>query len=148
VWRAVTSIGGDTGYFSASFLWTLRGVLDWIVGGPGLRRGRPHPARLQVGDEVDFWRVLAMIPGRSLTLGSRLRAPGSGVLELKLTEATPGVTTVTATGYWHPAGLWGLLYWYALAPVHLLLFRGLARGIIRRAVELDRSLAVAGDGRP
>ena len=93
VWRVITSIGGDTGYFTARFPWTLRGALDWIVGGPGLRRGRPHPA------------------------------------------------TVRVAGYWHPAGLWGLLYWFALAPVHLLLFRAMARGIVRRAVELNRSLA-------
>jgi uncharacterized protein YbjT (DUF2867 family) len=141
VWRVITSIGGGTGYFTARFPWTLRGALDWIVGGPGLRRGRPHPSRLEVGDDVDFWRVLAMVPGRSLTLGSRLRAPGSGVLELTVTEDAPQAVTVQVAGYWHPAGLWGLLYWYALAPLHLLLFRAMARGIVRRAVELDRSFA-------
>jgi len=143
VWRTVMTIGGRTGYFSLNFLWTLRGMLDWIVGGPGLNRGRPHPARLKVGDYVDFWRVLAMIPGRSLTLGSRLRAPGSGVLEITVASAERGAR-VTVSGYWHPAGFWGLLYWSLLAPIHALVFRGMARGIMRHAAVLDRSLASPG----
>lgn len=133
LWRTVVTIGGRNGYFYSNFLWWLRGLLDKIVGGPGLRRGRPHPTRLQVGDEVDFWRVLAIVPGRSLTLGSQLRAPGSGVLELTVTEQGCD-TRLSVSGYWHPAGMWGLLYWYALAPAHLLIFRGMARGIMRRAL--------------
>nr|MCU0937164.1 DUF2867 domain-containing protein [Gammaproteobacteria bacterium] len=122
-------------------LWRVRGGLDWLVGGPGLRRGRRHPTELRVGDTLDALRVIGVDPGRRLTLLFEMRTPGSGVVEMEVAGRS-GDSRVTVTGYFHPAGVWGLLYWYALLPAHALLFRGLARAIARRA-EADRAVATA-----
>ena len=118
-----------------NFLWTLREFLDWIVGGPGLSRGRRDPEQLRLGDYVDSWQVVAMEPPARLTLGFGMRAPGSGVLEFEI-KPEDGRSRVTVTTYWHPAGVWGLLYWYASAPLHALVFRGMAEEIARRAEKL------------
>jgi len=132
VWAVINTIGGANRYFYMNFLWSVREFLDWLVGGPGWSHGRRDPDRLRPGDYVDSWQVVAMEPPRRLTLGFGMRAPGSGVLEFEVrTEA--GKTRVTVTTYWHPAGIWGLLYWYASAPFHALIFRGMAAEIARRA---------------
>jgi hypothetical protein len=111
-----------------------------MLGGPSVRRSRRHPTELRVGDAVDAWRVIAIEPGRRLTLLMEMKAPGAGVLEFVVDEAIgEDTTSVTATAYWHPAGVWGLLYWYTLIPAHLFLFAGLTRAIISRAVELDQT---------
>ena len=137
VWRVVASIGGSNRYFYMNALWKIREVLDWMVGGPGLNYGRRHPDELRVGDTVDSWRVIAMEPGRRLTLFFGMRAPGSGVLEFEL-EPQGQDTRIRATAYWHPAGVWGLLYWYALVPAHRFIFAGMTRAIARRAEALAR----------
>lgn len=141
VWRVVSSVGGSNRYFYMNLLWKLREVLDWVVGGPGLNYGRRHPDELRVGDVVDSWRVIAMEPGRRLTLFFGMRAPGSGVLEFEI-EPQGRTTRIRATAYWHPAGVWGLLYWYALVPAHLFIFAGMTRAIARRA----ETLASSGNG--
>ncbi|MGD9254508.1 MAG: SDR family oxidoreductase [Chromatiales bacterium] len=132
IWRQITAIGGRNGYYYLNFLWKIRGLMDWLIGGPGLRRERRHPRHLRVGDVFDAWRVIAIDTERRLTLLMEMKAPGSGVLELEISPESAG-HRVTATAYFHPAGVWGLLYWYLLAPVHLILFRGLTRRIARRA---------------
>ncbi|TVP87976.1 MAG: DUF2867 domain-containing protein [Thioalkalivibrio sp.] len=137
-WKVVTSIGGANRYFYMNTLWKIREILDWMVGGPGLSYGRRDPDELRVGDTVDSWRVIAMQPKRRLTLFFGMRAPGSGVLEFELVPEGDA-TRIRATAYWHPAGVWGLLYWYALVPAHLFLFAGLTRAIARRAEALARS---------
>ncbi len=119
-------------------LWDLRRDIDWLLGGPSLRRKRRHPTELRVGDVVDSWRVIAIEPGRRLTLLMEMKAPGAGVLEFVVEPASvEGATSVSATAYWHPAGVWGLLYWYTLVPAHLFLFAGLTRAIVARAAGLD-----------
>jgi uncharacterized protein YbjT (DUF2867 family)/uncharacterized protein YndB with AHSA1/START domain len=133
LWRVITSIGGTTRYFYLNPLWTLREVLDWSVGGPGLNHQRRHPIELRVGDRIDSWSVIGIEPQSRLSLAFGMRAPGAGMLELTLTPSTDGQTRVTATAYWHPAGVWGLLYWYALAPAHLIIFKGMTREICARA---------------
>ena len=132
IWSQITAIGGRNGYYYLNFLWRIRGLMDWLIGGPGLRRERRHPNRLRVGDVFDAWRVIAIDPERRLTLLMEMKAPGSGVLEFEISPESAG-HRITATAYFHPAGVWGLLYWYLLAPVHLILFRGLTRRIARRA---------------
>ena len=107
-------------------------MIDWILGGPSFRRRRRHPTDLRVGDVLDAWRVIAIEPDRRLTLLMEMKAPGAGVLEFELKPDAQG-HRVTATAYFHPAGVWGLLYWYALAPAHWLIFRGLTRAICKRA---------------
>jgi uncharacterized protein YbjT (DUF2867 family)/uncharacterized protein YndB with AHSA1/START domain len=133
VFGEVCRIGGHEGWFFADYLWWLRRALDWLVGGPSFRRSRRHPTRLRVGDVVDSWRVIALEPDRRLTLMMEMKGPGAGVLEFVVTPTPSGAASVTATAYWHPAGVPGLLYWYVLVPAHLFIFEGLTRAILRRA---------------
>jgi uncharacterized protein YbjT (DUF2867 family) len=138
VWRVLCAMGGDNGYFYLNALWRLRAWLDWAVGGAGLSHGRRHPTELRVGDVIDYWTVLGLDPARRLTLHFGMRAPGTGILEFEL-EPGPAGTTLNETAYWHPAGFWGLVYWYALAPFHLFIFRGMTRAIARRAEAAGRA---------
>jgi hypothetical protein len=138
VWHVVQAIGGDNGYYYMDVLWSVRAGMDRIVGGPGLDRGRRHPEELHVGDRIDCWTVLAIQPERRLTLHFGMRAPGSGVLEFELAPRDGGGTAITATAYWHPQGVWGLSYWYAMVPAHLFLFRGMTEAIARRAELIER----------
>jgi len=133
VWRVVGAIGGENRYFYANILWKIREIADWIVGGAGLRYGRRNPTDLRVGDTVDSWRVIGVAPERRLTLKFGMKAPGAGVLEFEVTREADQRTRVTATAYWHPAGVWGLLYWYAMFPAHHFIFGGMTRAIAHRA---------------
>jgi len=133
VWRVVTAIGGANRYYALNFLWWLRELLDWLVGGPGFTHGRRDPADLRVGDAIDYWTVLALEPERRLTLHFGMKAPGSGILEFELDQRPDGGTRLTETAYWHPRGVWGLLYWYAMVPAHLFLFRRMTRAMVERA---------------
>jgi len=151
VWHTVVTIGGHNGYYCMDWLWWIRGAMDWLVGGPGLSRGRRHPTELRLGDRIDYWTVLAVQPGRRLTLHFGMRAPGSGVLEFEVepeSEPAPAPapapghrTRLTITAYWHPQGVWGLLYWYTLAPAHLFIFRRMTRAMLERAEEVDAERA-------
>ena len=151
LWAIISRIGGDNGYYYADILWYIREVMDWLVGGPGLKKGRDHPTDIQLGDRIDYWKVLALEPERRLTLHFGMRAPGSGVLEFAIAPRHDGHTTLSITAYWHPHGVWGLSYWYAMVPAHLFVFRGMADAIARRAEAADRQMAYkahAGVGRP
>lgn len=132
VWPVIESIGGANRYFAFDGLWTLREVLDWIAGGPGLNRRRRHPTELRVGDAVDSWKVIGLEPERRLTLQFGMKAPGAGVLELEVEPQGEG-SRITATAYWHPAGVLGILYWYSLAPAHKMIFERMTSEIGRRA---------------
>jgi len=139
-WTAISSIGGRNGWPSFEWAWRLRAMLDRVVGGVGFRRGRRDQNSVRVGDTIDWWRVVAVEPGRRLTLLAEMKVPGAAVLELEAAPGeTEGTSTVTATAYFHPAGLWGLLYWIALVPIHGPLFRRLARAVASRA-EAGQSL--------
>jgi uncharacterized protein YbjT (DUF2867 family) len=141
LWQVVTTIGGDNGYYYVGWLWWLRGVIDWLLGGPGLTKGRRHPTELRLGDRIDYWTVIGIEPLRRLTLNFGMRSPGSGVLEIEVEpDAGPGPagqSRISVTAYWHPRGVWGLLYWYALVPAHLFLFRGMTAAMARRAEALQ-----------
>ena len=146
LWRQVMAFGGDEGYYYAESLWFLRRLINWFAGGPSFRRRRRHPKTLRVGDVIDAWRVIALEPDRRLTLLMEMRGPGSGVLEFTIRDRNDQ-RTLNVTAYWHPAGPAGLLYWYALLPVHAFLFRGLSAAITRRAEKYDESVTgVAADG--
>ena len=120
-------------YFYAAPLWKIRAWIDWLAGGPSLTRGRRHPTELRIGDTIDYWTVMALEPERRLTLDFGMRAPGAGVIEFDIEPIDAERTRVTVTAYWHPQGVWGLLYWYALVPAHLFIFKGMTREIARRA---------------
>jgi uncharacterized protein YbjT (DUF2867 family) len=128
----IARLGGDTGWYAADALWRLRGFLDLLVGGVGLRRGRRDPRHLAVGDAVDFWRVEAVEPGRLLRLAAEMRLPGRAWLVFEVEPAGTG-SVIRQTALFDPAGLAGLAYWYGLFPLHRLVFRGLLRGIAREA---------------
>ena len=133
LWRVVCCFGQDGDFFYARFLWWLRRGLDWIAGGPSMRRKRRHPDDLQVGDVVDSWRVISMQPGKQLTMLMEMKVPGAGVLEFDIDDSGDGQRSITVTAYFHPAGVWGLLYWFAVLPFHAILFRGMTSEIVRRA---------------
>jgi uncharacterized protein YbjT (DUF2867 family) len=132
LWAVISRVGQGGDFFYARFLWWLRRAIDWVLGGPSLRRKRRHPMELRVGDVIDAWRVIAVDPHRRLTLLMEKRAPGVGVLEFKIDDLGDQ-RRISVHAFWHPAGVWGLIYWYLTLPVHSLLFRGTARAIARRA---------------
>ena len=139
VWGLVAAIGGDNRYYGYDWLWSAREVMDWAVGGSGLARGRRHPTQVRVGDRIDSWTVVGCEPGRRLTLAFGMRAPGAGVLELEVTPLGPERTRLTATAYWHPAGVLGLLYWFAMEPAHQVIFKSMTREICQRAEAVARA---------
>ncbi len=141
VFREIVQIGRRGDFFYANWMWRLRRILDWLVGGASMRRRRRHPTQLRVGDVFDGWRVIGLIPDERLTLLMEMRAPGGGVLEFEV-KATETGSRVRMTAYWHPAGIWGLMYWYALLPAHLFLFNGTTNEIARRAEAAQRRAAV------
>lgn len=134
---AVTRIGGKTGWYYADFLWQLRGALDILVGGIGLRRGRRDPAQLRPGDALDFWRVDAVEAARRLRLRAEMKLPGRAWLEFEITPKDSGCE-LRQTAIFDPVGLAGLLYWWVLYPVHVVIFRGMLRRI---ATTAERRLA-------
>ncbi len=119
-------IGGERGWYYGNWLWRIRGFLDKLIGGVGLRRGRTHPNKLNAGDALDFWRVLlADKDGRRLLLFAEMKLPGEAWLEFKIDEHN--VLHQTAT--FRPRGLRGRLYWYSIVPMHYFIFGGMIRGI-------------------
>jgi hypothetical protein len=129
----IRRIGGGTGWYCGNWLWKLRGLLDRLVGGTGMRPGRRDPDTLRCGDHVDFWRVEAFEPGRRLRLAAEMKVPGLAWLEFEVSEAAGGGSTIRQTAVFEPSGLFGLLYWYALYPVHQYVFGGMLRGIVSAA---------------
>lgn len=134
VFAAVCRIGGGHGYYAADWLWRLRGLMDQLVGGPGLRRGRRDPASVAYGEALDFWRVTALERDRRLALRAEMKVPGEALLEFTLEPGpAPGTTRLVQTARFIPKGLLGLAYWYAVLPLHGLVFRGMLAGIRREA---------------
>ena len=124
----IRRIGGARGWYYANWLWQLRGLLDRLFGGAGLRRGRRDPDSLRVGDAVDFWRVEAMEPDRRLRLAAEMKLPGRAWLEFEVTrDATGSVIRQTAT--FDPKGLLGRAYWYSVFPLHQFVFSGMLQSI-------------------
>jgi uncharacterized protein YbjT (DUF2867 family) len=130
--KPIELIGGDTGWYAWNWLWQLRGALDLLVGGVGMRRGRPSPAALRVGDTLDFWRVEAIEPGRRLRLAAEMLVPGRAWLEFEVSGDGQS-STIRQTATFDPTGWFGRAYWYALYPVHQLVFGGMLRAIARAA---------------
>jgi uncharacterized protein YbjT (DUF2867 family) len=130
--RPIERVGGRNGWYAAGCLWRLRGAIDLLVGGVGMRRGRPDPERLRPGDAVDFWRVEAIEPGRMLRLAAEMKLPGRAWLQFEV-EGDAGGSTIAQTAIFDPVGLAGPLYWYALYPLHAVVFGGMLRGIAAAA---------------
>jgi hypothetical protein len=126
-------IGGSSGYYYGNALWTIRAWFDRLAGGIGMRRGRRDPETCVVGDEVDFWRVVAFEPGRRLTLSAEMKMPGRAWLQFDVVPGSDGEhARVRQTALFDPRGVLGLLYWVAMLPAHALIFRGMLRNIATR----------------
>jgi len=124
----IQRIGGSNGWYFASFLWQIRGFFDLLVGGVGLRRGRRDPHTLVAGDALDFWRVESVEPDRRLNLMAEMKVPGRAWLQFEVEPASDGAV-IRQTAIFDPAGLSGLLYWYALYPIHYCIFKGMLHQI-------------------
>ncbi len=128
-WKAVAELGGKTGWYYANWLWTLRGLLDRMVGGVGLQRGRRLGQILRPGDAIDFWRVAVAEKEKKLVLASEMKLPGEAVLEFHLQKLSDDQVEVWQIARFSPRGLSGILYWHAVSPLHNLVFDGMLRGI-------------------
>ena len=128
----IQRIGGKTGYYYGNLWWRVRGWLDLLMGGPGLRRGRRDPVALSIGATVDCWRVEAFEPDRMLRLAAEMKLPGRGWLQFEVKPDGDGAT-IRQTAVFDPRGLGGLAYWYGLYPIHQFVFNGMLRGIARAA---------------
>jgi len=133
LYRVFAGLGGRRGWLYMNWAWELRGFLDRLLGGVGVRRGRRDPDELRVGDALDFWRVEAVEPGRLLRLRAEMKVPGKAWLQFSATRRDDGQTLLTQTAFFAPKGLAGWLYWYGLYPLHGLIFSGLIDQIARRA---------------
>jgi uncharacterized protein YbjT (DUF2867 family) len=131
VWQPVSRIGGKTGWYFGNFLWRLRGILDRLVGGVGLRRGRRHPTEIGVGDALDFWRVLEVDPPQRLLLVAEMKTPGEALLEFQITPLANGQVELQMLSRFLPKGLFGILYWYVLYPFHQWIFYGMLKAIAK-----------------
>jgi hypothetical protein len=140
--RPIARIGGATGWYYANWLWSFRGFLDLLVGGVGIRRGRRDPDWIRVGDTVDCWRVEAFEPNRRLRLFAEMKFPGRAWLEFQVEPSGSG-SIIRQTAIFDPVGIGGLAYWYAVSPLHKLVFPGMLRSIAGVAQSSDNQVLAA-----
>ncbi|MFC5926535.1 SDR family oxidoreductase [Micromonospora vulcania] len=133
LWRIIEGVGGEHGWYSFPLAWSIRGWLDRLVGGVGLRRGRRDPHHLQVGEALDFWRVEEIVPGELLRLRAEMRLPGRAWLEMRAVPTDDGRSRYQQRAVFLPRGLFGHAYWGSVAPFHAVVFGGMARNIARNA---------------
>jgi len=131
VFQSIMTIGGESGWFTYQILWSIRGLIDKLVGGYGLNRGRRQRRELRVGDALDFWKVADIKENKRLLLLAQMKLPGKAWLEFDIRDHL-----LVQTAYFYPRGIWGRLYWYAVLPFHNLVFQDLAGQIIQRAKKL------------
>jgi uncharacterized protein YbjT (DUF2867 family) len=135
---AFSRIGGDTGYYWLDWAWRIRGLLDQVVGGVGLRRGRRHPTDVRSGEAIDFWRVELVEPGKNLRLHAEMRLPGDAWLEWEA-RSTDNGSDLVQSAWFRPRGLWGRVYWWAMFPAHRAVFPRMATRIAAKGEERDYS---------
>jgi uncharacterized protein YbjT (DUF2867 family) len=148
LWQVIEGIGGDRGWYSFPLGWRVRGLIDRVSGGPGLRRGRRNPDRLLVGDSLDWWRVEEIEPGRYLRLRAEMRLPGLAWLELQVGSSAHGATTFRQRALFHPHGAAGHAYWASVWPFHGLVFGAMQRNIAKAAEGVSvHAAGASGPGR-
>jgi uncharacterized protein YbjT (DUF2867 family) len=126
-YRAFSTLGGERGWLCMNWAWQLRGMLDRLAGGVGMRRGRRDPNDVRTGDAIDFWRVEEVRPGRLLRLRAEMKVPGRAWLEFEVIPQTDGRSVLSQTALFAPKGLFGWFYWYSLYPVHAVIFSRMIR---------------------
>lgn len=136
----IESIGGTAGWKFANWAWQIRGFVDLLFGGVGLRRGRPHPNFLHVGDTVDWWRVEQIVPQQMLLLSAEMKTPGRAWLKFEINTNTKGKAgiVITQTAIYDPKGIWGQIYWYAFYPIHIYIFSGMLKAIAHDCRTIER----------
>jgi len=134
VFAVVESLGGEAGWPYANLLWRVRGLVDRLVGGVGMRLGRRDPDHLRVGDALDFWRVEEIRRPELLRLRAEMKVPGRAWLQYEV-RPTEGGSSLVQTAFFEPKGLPGLVYWYGLYPIHVLIFRGTVRVLAERVAD-------------
>jgi uncharacterized protein YbjT (DUF2867 family) len=139
VFRAYTGIGGERGWLYMDWAWAIRGWLDKLVGGVGLRRGRRHPDEIWAGESLDFWRVEKLEPNRLMRLRAEMKVPGDAWLQFESVPQEDGKTLLQVVAYFDVHGVTGLLYWYAMYPFHKFIFDGLTSRLASRARVLAHS---------
>jgi hypothetical protein len=132
IWLPISRLGGSNGWYFGDFLWVVRGWMDMLAGGSGIRRGRRHPEDLYEGDALDFWRVLEVDPPNRLVLLAEMKMPGQATLEFRLIGNPGGVSELRQISTFLPRGLYGILYWWVFYPFHVWLFKGMLRSIAER----------------
>jgi uncharacterized protein YbjT (DUF2867 family) len=137
LWDVIESIGGENGWYSWPLAWAVRGWMDRSVGGVGLRRGRRDPRRLYVGESLDFWRVEEIQRGRLLRLRAEMKVPGLAWLDLSIEDGEDGTVGYHQKAIFHPRGLLGHGYWWAIRPFHGIVFGGMRRNITAAAERLS-----------
>jgi uncharacterized protein YbjT (DUF2867 family)/uncharacterized protein YndB with AHSA1/START domain len=143
VYRIFSGLGGQRGWLFFDMLWEIRGLLDRLVGGVGMRRGRRDQDSVRVGDAVDFWRVEAVEPNRLLRLRAEMKVPGEAWLQFEAQPLDNGCTRLVQTAFFTPKGLSGLLYWYVLYSIHGVIFAGMIKKVAERAERLAGNLVTA-----
>lgn len=128
LFKVITSIGGDNGWFDYDFLWEIRGLIDKALGGAGINRGRRDSCDLRVGECLDFWRVQDFKENERLLLFAQMKVPGSAWLEFKIED-----NKLIQSAYFYPRGIWGRLYWYAMSPMHYFIFKNMINNILKKS---------------
>ncbi|MDD3467754.1 MAG: DUF2867 domain-containing protein, partial [Campylobacterales bacterium] len=128
VFETFCMVGGDNGWFGYDILWKMRGLIDKLFGGYGLSRGRRDPKNIRLGDSVDFWKVVDVKQNERLLLYAQMKLPGTAWLEWIIKDKK-----LYQSAYFYPNGLLGRIYWYAMLPFHIFIFRGMAKNIIKKA---------------
>jgi len=142
VFGAICRIGGGHGWYAADILWRIRGWMDQLVGGPGLGRGRRDPEEVRYGEALDFWRVIGIERDRRLELIAEMKLPGEAVLGFEIRPSGAdgaGPCTLIQTAKFRPKGLLGIAYWYAVLPLHGIVFSGMLKGMKRHAESLEQT---------
>ncbi len=137
VFDSFASIGGERGWLVWTWAWRIRGLIDQLVGGPGIRRGRRHPTQLLTGDVLDFWRVEKVEVNRCLVLRAEMKVPGRAWLSWEARPTESGCELIQ-TALFAPDGFWGFIYWYSMYPAHQFIFEAMCQAIARDAVKLSR----------
>ena len=131
VYQAFIGIGGENGWFDFDFLWELRGIIDKLIGGVGLKRGRRSQCDLRISDCLDFWKVVDLKKDERLLLYAQMKLPGEAWLEFKIKD-----NKLIQSAYFYPKGVFGRLYWYTLVPLHYFIFKNMIKSIIKKASSL------------
>ncbi|MDJ0625892.1 MAG: SDR family oxidoreductase [Candidatus Caenarcaniphilales bacterium] len=129
VWEPLIKIGGRNGWYQGDWLWKLRGAMDGLIGGVGLKRGRRHDMDLRPGDALDFWRVADLKRNQRLLLVAEMKLPGEAILDSVIEEVGDGKVELKQIARFLPRGLLGLIYWYLVTPFHFIVFNGMLKGI-------------------